>query len=182
MRNTCIENPGRRNFLRTAPAAAVAGLALTDLMILAAQAAGQASGLAGASIPAGGFLLFTAQTIADDIKALDAAPGDNKMVGQKEFLVALTVEKAHTAKQFEWHEGRDHVLVILDGTTVYELGGTPKGAHSIVPGEWRAPESEGAATVTLQKGDMLVIPRGTPHMRNTVGSMAMLLISPTGKA
>jgi mannose-6-phosphate isomerase-like protein (cupin superfamily) len=164
MRNTCIENPGRRNFLRTAPAAAVAGLALTDLMILAAQAAGQASGLAGASIPAGGFLLFTAQTIADDIKALDA------------------VEKAHTAKQFEWHEGRDHVLVILDGTTVYELGGTPKGAHSIVPGEWRAPESEGAATVTLQKGDMLVIPRGTPHMRNTVGSMAMLLISPTGKA
>jgi mannose-6-phosphate isomerase-like protein (cupin superfamily) len=72
------------------------------------------------------------------------------------------------------------VLYILDGTTVCEVGGTPKGAHSTGPGEWIAPESEGAVTYKLNKGDMLVIPRGTPHKRLTEGSVTLILISPMG--
>jgi mannose-6-phosphate isomerase-like protein (cupin superfamily) len=95
-------------------------------------------------------------------------------------MVALTVETAKSPKEFEWHEGRDHVLQIIDGTTVLEVGGMPKGGHSKGPGEWLAPTSEGATTLTLKKGDMLVIPRGTPHKRSTPGSVTLLLISPTG--
>ena len=94
--------------------------------------------------------------------------------------MVLTVEKAKSAKEFEWHEGRDHVLQILDGSTVYEVGGTPKNGRNIRPGEWLAPESEGATKMTLNKGDMLVIPRGTPHKRSTAGSVALMLISPMG--
>jgi mannose-6-phosphate isomerase-like protein (cupin superfamily) len=98
------------------------------------------------------------------------------------FTVVLTAEMAKSPKEFEWHEGRDHIVQILDGSTVYEVGGTPKGGHSKGPGEWLAPVSEGAATFTLKKGDMLVIPRGTPHKRSTAESVSLILISPMGSA
>jgi mannose-6-phosphate isomerase-like protein (cupin superfamily) len=34
--------------------------------------------------------------------------------------------------------------------------------------------------VTLNKGDILTVPRGTPHRRTTAGSVTFLLISPSG--
>jgi mannose-6-phosphate isomerase-like protein (cupin superfamily) len=94
--------------------------------------------------------------------------------------VVLTTEKTKSGAEFEWHEHRDHIFQILDGSTVYELGGTPKGAHSKAPGEWNSPESEGHQTVSLSKGDMLVVARGTPHRRITTGSVTLSLISPQG--
>ena len=159
MENIAIKNPSRRNFLRTVPVAAAAGLALTEASLLATPAAAQSA----APAVAGAFQLFTASTLADDVKAIQAKSGNNNLVTMKELLVVLTVETDKSAKEFEWHEHRDHVLQILDGTTVYEVGGTPKGGHNVRPGEWLAPEAEGATKLTLTKGDMLVIPRGTLH-------------------
>jgi mannose-6-phosphate isomerase-like protein (cupin superfamily) len=178
MENPAIENPGRRNFLCAASVAAAAGLTFADARLFAAPAEGQAE---ASSAPAA-FQLFTAATLDGDIKALQAAPANNTIVDNKNFVVILTVETAKSAKEFEYHEGRDHVFYILDGTTVYELGGTPKGAHGTRPGEWLAPESEGATSLTLKKGDMLIVPRGTPHRRSTAGSVTLLLISPMGSA
>ena len=160
-----IKNESRRNFLRTAPAAAVAGLALTDVKLLAAAAP---------PMPA---QLFTAQQLADDGKALQAKPGKNNLFTGDNLLVVLTTEVAKSAKEFEWHEGRDHVVQIVDGTTVYEVGGKPQGGHSAKAHEWNAPASEGAMKYTLRKGDMLVIPRGTPHKRSTAESVTFVLIS-----
>src|ERR1700733_6261180 len=173
------ENSGRREFLRAAPMAAAAGIALANSSFLAPLAAGQtatAPGSAAASMPT--FQVFTAQEIQVDEKALEASPGNNNLIQGKNFAVVLTVETAKSAKEFEWHEGRDHILQVLDGSTVYEVGGTPKGAHSEAAGEWHAPEAQGATTLTLNKGDMLVIPRGTPHKRSTAGTVTFTLISP----
>jgi mannose-6-phosphate isomerase-like protein (cupin superfamily) len=180
MGNFVIKNPSRRRFLRTAPGAAAAGLALTDALQFAARAAGQSAAPAGPVT----FQLFTAQSIQEDIKALQAKPGNNNLVDAKTMpcTVVLTTEAAKSAKEFEWHEGRDHVLQILEGSTVYEVGGTPKDGRNVKPGEWLAPASEGAATLALKKGDMLVIPRGTPHKRSTAESVTFLLISPMGTA
>jgi mannose-6-phosphate isomerase-like protein (cupin superfamily) len=177
MRNTDLSNPARRKFLSAVPAAAAAGLAATNPSLFAASAAAQ-----GMSAPALTFQLFKAQEIQDDLKALAAQPGNKNLVQQASFTVVLTTETAKTAAEFEWHEHRDHVFQILDGSTVYELGGTPKGAHSKAPGEWNAPQSEGHQTVNLSKGDMLVIGRGTPHRRITSGSVTFSLISPEGPA
>jgi mannose-6-phosphate isomerase-like protein (cupin superfamily) len=173
-----MKNFSRRTFLGTAPVAAAAGLTLTNTSIFSVFAAQHD---AMPALPAG-IQLFTAQTIQDDIKALEAKPGSNVLVDGKTmpFSVQIQVEKATSAKEFEWHEGRDHVFHVLDGSTVFELGGTPKGGHSKGPGEWFAPASEGAASITLKKGDMLVIPRGTPHKRSTADSVTLLLISPMG--
>jgi mannose-6-phosphate isomerase-like protein (cupin superfamily) len=167
----------RRDFLRVVPAAAAAAVVLADAAFSPALAQAQA-----ASAPAATFQLFTAQEIADDLKALAEKPGNKSLVDGKNFVAVLTTETAKSAKEFEWHEGRDHLFQILSGSTVYELGGTPKGAHSTKPGEWLAPESEGAKTVTLNKGDILAIPRGTLHKRSTAGTVTFLLISPQGTA
>jgi quercetin dioxygenase-like cupin family protein len=184
MSNVVPENSGRREFLRVAPMAAAAGITLANSSFLAPLAAGQAApphtatapGSAAASVPT--FQVFTAQEIQADAKALLASPGNNNLVQGKNFAVVLTVETAKSAKEFEWHEGRDHILLVLDGETVYQVGGTPKGAHSEAPGEWHAPQADGATTLTLEKGDMLVIPRGTLHKRSTAGTVTITLISP----
>jgi mannose-6-phosphate isomerase-like protein (cupin superfamily) len=175
MSTASISNPARRKFLRTVPAAAAAGFTLTNASLFTAAAAAQ-----GQSAPGLTFKLFKAQEIQDDLSALAANPGNNNLVQEKTFVVVLTTEKAKSGAEFEWHEHRDHVFQILDGSTVYELGGTPKGAHSKAPGEWNSPESEGHQTVSLGKGDMLVIARGTPHRRITAGSVTFSLISPQG--
>ena len=173
-----LRNQHRREFLRLVPAAAAAGITLANSPFLAPLAAGQALAPADVAAGAATFQVFTAQEIQDDAKTLVASPGSNNLVQGKNFAVVLTVETAKSAKEFEWHEKRDHILQVLDGSTIYEVGGTPKGAHSEAPGEWHAPEAVGATTLTLNKGDMLVIPRGTPHKRSTAGTVTFTLISP----
>jgi quercetin dioxygenase-like cupin family protein len=168
----------RRNFLRTAPVAAAASIALTDTLLFAAQAS--APGAAPAPVP---FQLFTAQQLADDAKALAAKGGNNNLVAASVGLpcaIVMTTEIAKSAAEFEQHEGRDHILQIIDGSTLYEVGGTLKNARTTRPGEQLAPASDGATRLTLNKGDMLTIPRGTPHRRSTAGTVTFLLISPSG--
>jgi quercetin dioxygenase-like cupin family protein len=176
MDHSGIEDCGRRNFLRAVPAAAAAGLALTDAVLPCARVAAQEAPRAGGP----SFQLFTAESIQRDCDALGAHPGNNNLVDDRTFTVVLTTEEQKRGKEFEWHEGRDHIFHILDGSTVYELGGTPKNARNTGPGEWLAPESEGATTDTLHKGDMLIIRRGTPHRRITSERVTFLLISPQG--
>jgi mannose-6-phosphate isomerase-like protein (cupin superfamily) len=167
----------RRNFLRTAPLAAAIALPLTDSLLHAQAPPAEPV----APVP---FQLFPAQTIASMVATLESAPGNNDIVTAKPLAISMTVtaEEKKSAKEFEFHQHRDHVFQILDGTTTYELGGTPKNAHQTKPGEWLAPESEGAQTVTLKKGDMLTVPRMTPHKRTTEGKVSFLLINATTPA
>jgi mannose-6-phosphate isomerase-like protein (cupin superfamily) len=128
------------------------------------------------------FQLVRAQTIQDSIEALRKRPGNTNLVDSTtlSFTIVVAVEAGYREKQFEWHENYDHVFHILDGTTIYEIGGTPKDGRSAGPGEWRATDSEGAITVKLNKGDMLVIPRRTPHRQSTPETVTFMLISPRG--
>src|SRR5580698_9188423 len=159
-----VKDQSRRDFLRTAPLAAAVTLPLTE-MLHASAIAGGGQG-SGTTEP---FEVIRGEKLAEAIRTLQVKPGnENLYVSQKlPFTVVLTTEEKKSAKEFEYHEGRDHIFHILDGSTKYELGGTPKDPHSPKPGEWLAPASEGATTLTLNKGDMLVIPRGTPHKRST---------------
>ncbi len=180
MTNSSISNPARRKFLRAVPAAAATGFTLTNASLFAPLGFAASAAAQGTSVSALTFKLFKAQEIQDDLSALAANPGNNNLVQEKSLVVMLTTEKAKSAAEFEWHEHRDHVFQIIEGSTVYELGGTPKGAHSKAPGEWNSPESEGHENVALNKGDMLVIARGTPHRRVTTGSVTFSLISSQG--
>lgn len=170
----------RRNFLRTVPLAAAVSLPLAEQFLFAS---GTTSGGAQAATPEP-FQLFTSGKLAEAVKTLQAKPGNDNLYAAKmpPTTIVLTVEEKKSGKEFEYHEGRDHIFQILEGSTIYEVGGTPKDARNTKPGEWLAPTSEGATTLTLHKGDMLVIPRGTPHRRNTEASVTLILISTEGSA
>jgi hypothetical protein len=167
-----LRNQSRRNFLRTAPVAAAVSLTLTNELMAQTPPS-------GTPVP---FKSFTAEQIATATKALDAKPGDNSLFSDPSLplTVVLTEEVAKSAKEFEWHEGRDHVVQIVEGTTLYEVGGTPEGAHSSKPGEWNAPTAKGSRSIIMSKGDMLVIPRGTLHKRSTEDRVVIMLISSPG--
>ena len=169
-----MKKPTRRKFLHAASVTAAAiGLPLSG-------------GIGAASADAQVFLsepfqLVTAERIKTALAALDVKPGNNNIFGAKilPFTMALTVEKNKIDKVFEYHEDRDHLFQILEGSTTYEVGGTPQGGHSEQPGQWHSPTSVGASTITLNKGDMLLIPRGMPHKRITENSVTFMLISAT---
>ena len=166
----------RRNFLRTAPVAAAVGFSLADSLVALAQAAWARMWNAAAQP----FKLWTAKELDADRAALDTKPGDNRLYESKAISeqIILTTEKHKSATEFEFHEGRDHLLLVLDGSTVYEVGGTPTGTK-VMPGqgEWHATGSTGSKSLVLGKGDMLLIPRGTLHKRSTEDSVTFLLIS-----
>jgi mannose-6-phosphate isomerase-like protein (cupin superfamily) len=177
----CMANmQTRRNFLWTAPLAAAVTLPLTDTLLHGSTASlegGQAAD-AGPHTP---FQVFPASTIESMVKSLEAAPGAKDIVSAKDIAVTMTVsaEEKKAGKEFEFHEHRDHVFLVLDGTTRYEVGGTPKNARQTKPGEWLAPESEGFTAISLKKGDYLMIPRMTPHKRITDEMVSLMLISAT---
>ena len=166
------KNQSRRNFLKTAPVAVAAGLTLSNELVAQTPQTDKAVA----------FKSFTAEQIVAATKALDAKPGDNNLFGDPSLplTVVLTEEVSKSAKEFEWHEGRDHVVQILEGSTLYEVGGTPEGAHSTKPGEWNAPSAKGAKSIIMSKGDMLVIPRNTLHKRSTEDRVVFTLISSPG--
>jgi|SRR6185437_14344191 mannose-6-phosphate isomerase-like protein (cupin superfamily) len=178
-----VKDQTRRNFFRTVPLAAVAAsLSLADQPLLAAMspaAAGQAAGAGSHE----SFQSFPARKIESLAQSLQANPDSKNLIGSKatNFSIVLTVEKNKSGKEFEYHEHRDHILQILEGTTHYEVGGTPQKPRSTGPGEWLAPGSEGSTSFILNKGDMLIIPRGTPHKRSTPESVTLTLISVQGE-
>lgn len=164
----------RRTLLKTASLATAAALA------------GKAPATAQTAAPMKPepFKFFPEARIAEAVHNTQAKPGNENLltVGpQLPFSVTITTEVKKSGVEFEYHEGRDHIFQILEGTTVYELGGTPQNGRVIKPGEWLAPKSEGFSTVTLHKGDLLTIPRGTPHRRRTEGSVTLMLTSIEGK-
>ena len=159
------------------PLAAAASLSLPDKLLFASTASVATAQTAEAAAHEP-FQSFPAQTIESLVKSLQAAPGSKQLVGSKTspFTVVVGVETKKGAK-FEYHEHRDHIFQVIEGTTQYELGGTPQKPHTTGPGEWLAPGSEGSTSFTLHKGDMLVIPRGTPHKRTTTERVSFTLIS-----
>jgi quercetin dioxygenase-like cupin family protein len=170
----------RRNFLRTAPVAAAIGITLTDTLFAAAQTPEHGTDVNAAAVP---FQFFPAKTLTTDATALQAKPGNNNLFDAKglPLQIVMTTEQHKSGTEFEWHEGRDHIVQVIDGMTLYEVGGKPTAGHvNKGPGEWLSPTAEGTKSILMGKGDMLVIPRGTLHKRSTEDSVTFILISTPG--
>jgi mannose-6-phosphate isomerase-like protein (cupin superfamily) len=66
---------------------------------------------------------------------------------------------------------------VLDGKATLYLGGTLGEPNEISVGEWRSKTASGGQQVTIQKGDLIVVPRGTVHQRTVTGKgFSMILI------
>lgn len=65
--------------------------------------------------------------------------------------------------QVEVHVKDTDVIYMLAGSTTFVTGGTIVGGKPTAPDEIRGTSVDGGETRTLNKGDVIVVPRGTPH-------------------
>jgi len=77
----------------------------------------------------------------------------------------LSVQGSHRDKagQVEVHEKETDVIHVIDGEATFVTGGTMVGGKSNKPGQWLGSDIQGGQTHHLTKGDVIVVPAGTPH-------------------
>ncbi len=63
----------------------------------------------------------------------------------------------------EVHEQDADIIYVLEGTATFVTGGEMVGGKLIGPGEIRGSDIKGGETRTISKGDVIIVPAGTPH-------------------
>jgi len=125
------------------------------------------------------FVVTSAQSLAEVEKKIQSANKVEELVGGEgmEVRVAIQHEKDTTAANAELHDASDDVYYVLEGSATLTLGGALDSPREIEPGEWRAPRIVDGQKVEIKKGDLIIVPRGTPHHRSTAGQdFTMILI------
>ena len=94
-----------------------------------------------------------------------------------ELRVAVQHENNKTGAAAELHDASDDVYYVLEGGATLVLGGQLDDPKEVEAGEWRSPRIVGGKTFEISKGDLVVVPRGTPHQRSTANKdFTMILI------
>ncbi len=159
---------------------------LGTLIFISALAVNSAAQSAGAGVvqraptqPTRPFVVRNAQSLADLERKLQPDNKVEDLIGGAgmQLRVAIQHEKDKPAADAEVHDASDDVYYVLDGAATLILGGRLDAPHEAQPGEWRAAHIVGGQTVNIAKGDLIVVPRGTPHQRSTAGKdFTMILI------
>ena len=135
----------------------------------------------GPSSPARPFVVKSKQQVSDIAKEIKAK-GSNQQFdvfaqSGTEMRVAVFHDDLRENDLHEVHDGSDDVYYVLDGEATLMLGGTLVEPNQISPGEWRSKTASGGQKVVIKKGDLIVVPRGTPHQRTVTGNgFSMILI------
>jgi mannose-6-phosphate isomerase-like protein (cupin superfamily) len=91
--------------------------------------------------------------------------------------VAVFHDEKRENDNFEVHDMSDDIYYVLEGAATLSLGGSLSDAKEISPGEWRSKTATGGQQVKIDKGDLIVVPRGTVHQRTVTGKgFSMILI------
>jgi quercetin dioxygenase-like cupin family protein len=81
------------------------------------------------------------------------------------------------AGQVEVHEKETDIFYVTDGEATFVTGGKMIGGKLSRPGQWLGESIEGGEMHHLTKGDVIVIPAGTPHwFKEVPKSMSYLLV------
>jgi glc operon protein GlcG len=65
--------------------------------------------------------------------------------------------------QAEVHMGETDIVYVLEGTATFVTGGKVVDGKTTAPGEIRGASIEGGETRSITRGDVVVVPAGTPH-------------------
>ncbi len=91
--------------------------------------------------------------------------------------VAVQHEKNKIGAPAELHDASDDVYYVIEGSATLMLGGKLDAPKETEPGEWRSPRIIDGKTYEITKGDLVIVPRGTPHQRSTANKdFTMILI------
>jgi len=125
------------------------------------------------------FVVLSGQSL-DDLK--QKLQPDNKVEelidsNGMQLRVAVQHEKNKSGAPAELHDSSDDVYYVLEGSATLTLGGKLDTPREAEPGEWRSPRIIDGKSVDINKGDLIIVPRGTPHQRSTAGKdFTMILI------
>lgn len=81
----------------------------------------------------------------------------------KDTNYAVHASRRETPGQVEIHNQDTDVIHVLEGKATFITGGKIVDAKTIAPDEIRGASVEGGETTHLAKGDVIVVPAGTPH-------------------
>ena len=82
----------------------------------------------------------------------------------------------------EVHADETDVIHVISGSATFVTGGTVVHGEATAPGEVRGESIEGGDSRTLSKGDVVVVPSGTPHwFREVDGPFLYFVVKVTGQ-
>ena len=125
------------------------------------------------------FIVKTAQSLADLEKSLRNENKTEDLTGGEgtQLRVAVQHDKKRDTSEAESHDDSDDVYYVLEGSAQLTLGGKLENPREASTGEWRAGRIVGGQTFEIKKGDLIVVPRGTPHHRvNSRGKEFSLIL------
>ncbi len=125
------------------------------------------------------FVVMSAQSLDDLNKTLQPDNKTSELIdsGGMQLRVAVQHEKNKTGAPAELHDASDDVYYVLEGGATLVLGGKLEAPKEVEPGEWRSPRIVDGKTFEITKGDLVIVPRGTPHQRSTANKdFTMILI------
>jgi glc operon protein GlcG len=116
------------------------------------------AGAAGLNTPGPAVSYFDSQSVSTAFGKgavlIDGQDGRNYMVH---------TSRREGAGKAEVHTLDTDIIYVVDGTSTFVTGGTVVEPAVIAPNEIRGKAIIGGATRTIGKGDVLVVPNGTPH-------------------
>jgi glc operon protein GlcG len=116
--------------------------------------------------------LLVTPALAEDVTYFDA-----KQVAAS-FAKATTLVKGDSYRivtgrrvqpgEVEIHTLDTDLIYVVQGTATLVTGGTPSEPRHTAANEIRAKSSRGGKPYRLAKGDVIIVPKGTPHWFETV--------------
>ena len=124
------------------------------------------------------FIVKTKQEVSAIEKALRVDNRYEDLTGGPgtQLRVAIQHDKWRENTDAESHDASDDVYYVLEGSARLTLGGKLEGPREIGPGEWRSKTIAGGTTFDIKKGDLVIVPRGTPHQRNSIKGRTFSMI------
>ena len=154
-------------------------LALVVLMIAAVKLNAQISQAERKPVnPIRPFVVMPAQSLDEVQQKLQSANKVEELIGGEgmQLRVAIQHEKNTVSANAEIHNASDDIYYVLDGSATLTLGGMLSSPKEVEPGEWRG-GIIGGRRIEVKKGDLIIVPRGTPHQRSTTDqNFTMVLI------
>jgi mannose-6-phosphate isomerase-like protein (cupin superfamily) len=124
-------------------------------------------------------VVMSAQSLDDLNRKLQPGNKTEELIDSAgmQLRVAVQHETNKTGAAAELHDASDDVYYVLEGGATLVLGGRLDSPGEAEPGEWRSPRIIDGKTYEIRKGDLVVVPRGTPHQRSTQNKdFTMILI------
>ena len=88
----------------------------------------------------------------------------------------ISISRRDKGGQSEVHADETDVFYIMEGSATFVTGGTVVDSKTTSPGQVRGAGITGGDSRVLSKGDVIVIPKGTPHWFKEVPDLVVYYV------